>query len=246
MGVFTFLNKTKNDTSLGWMGVDIHSHLLPGIDDGSPDVATSVGYVERLQTLGLSQFYATPHIFNDVYPNTLATIRAALDQLKPSLPEDVAMEIAAEYMVDDTFGATWSRSYLLTLPDDHLLIEMSYMVENPQIDRHIFDLQVKGYKVILAHPERYLFYHQRPERYQRLKELGCLFQMNLLSPTGYYNAQVQKAAQHLLKRGMIDLVGTDLHHLKHLAAIEKFVLSGDAHGLFKKNPIKNLELFAIW
>ncbi|MBK1441643.1 histidinol phosphatase [Parapedobacter sp. ISTM3] len=246
MGVFTFLNKAKNDTGLGWMGVDIHSHLLPGIDDGSPDAATSVGYIKRLQALGLSQFYATPHVLNDLYPNTRATINAALDQLKPVLPPDVAMEAAAEYMIDDIFGTMWPPHFLLTLPDNYLLIEMSYVVENPQIDQYIVDLQAEGYKIIFAHPERYPFYHQRPERYEQFKELGCLFQMNLLSPTGYYNSQIQRAAQYLLKRGMIDLVGTDLHHRKHLAAIEKFVLSGDAHGLFKKNPIKNLELFAIW
>ncbi len=245
MGIFTFLNNAKNDTSLGWLGVDIHSHLLPGIDDGSPDVATSVSYIEQLQALGLSQFHVTPHIFGDVYPNTPTTIRAALSQLAPSLPPDVTVKPAAEYMVDHTFSTTWEHHSLLTLPHNHVLIEMSYAAENPQIDQHVFDLQVKGYNVILAHPERYIYYHQRQERYQRLKELGCLFQMNLLSPSGYYNTQVQKAAQYLLKRGMVDFVGTDLHHLKHLTAIEKFVLSGDAHRLFKKNAIKNLDLFAI-
>ncbi len=245
MGVFTFLIKTKNDTSLAWMGVDIHSHILPGVDDGSPDAATSANYIGRLQALGLSQFYATPHIFSEVYPNNAAIISNALKQLTPALPPGTIVQTAAEYMVDDVFAATWSNSNLLTLPNNHLLIEMSYIAETPQIDQYIFNLQVKGYKIVLAHPERYLYYHQRPERYQRLKELGCLFQMNLLSPTGYYNVQVQKAAKQLLKRGMVDLVGTDLHHRKHLAAIEKFVLSGNAHRQFKKNPIKNSALFAI-
>src|SRR5690606_8701424 len=110
------------------------------------------------------------------------------------------------------------------------------------IERVIFELQVHGYRPILAHPERYIYYHGRPERYQQLKNLGCLLQMNLLSPTGYYNPQVKKAAQYLLKRGMVDFVGTDLHHQKHRAAIEKVVLSGEADGAFKKNPIKNNEL----
>ncbi len=241
--MFTFLNKAKNHTSLDWLGVDIHAHLLPGIDDGSPDVATSLIYIGRLQALGLRQFHATPHVHQELYPNTPDTIRQALNSLAHVLPEDVQLEAAAEYMVDDMFRQLFiNGKRLLTLPDNHVLIEMSYVAESVHIEQTVFDLQVHGYKPVLAHPERYVFYHGRPERYQQLKILGCLFQMNLLSPTGYYNPQVRKAAQYLLKHGMVDFVGTDLHHHKHLAAIEKFVLSGDAHGAFKKNPIKNMNL----
>ncbi|GGG83194.1 capsular polysaccharide biosynthesis protein [Parapedobacter pyrenivorans] len=241
--MFTFLNKAKNHTSLDWLGVDIHSHLLPGIDDGSPDVETSLTYVDRLEALGLRHFYATPHIYMELYPNTAATIQSALDRLRQQLPPGVQLEAAAEYMVDDTFETRFTDGKkLMTLPGNHVLIEMSYIAENARIERIIFELQVHGYKPVLAHPERYLFYHGHLGRYEQLKRLGCLFQMNILSPTGYYNPQVKKAAQYLLKRGMVDFVGTDLHHQKHLTAIEKFVLSGEAHGAFKKNPIKNSAL----
>jgi len=241
--MFTFLNKARNHTSLGWLGVDIHSHLLPGLDDGSPDRDTSLSYIARLEILGLQRFYATPHVHAALYPNTEATIYPVLDDLRQALPEGIQLDAAAEYMVDDTFGTHIANGYqLLTLPGNHVLIEMSYIAESANIEHVIFELQVHGYKPVLAHPERYVFYHGRPQRYQQLKDLGCLFQMNLLSPTGYYNPQVKKAAQQLLKRGMVDFVGTDLHHQKHLASIEKFVLSGDAHGLFKKNAIKNNEL----
>ncbi|MGK6351552.1 tyrosine-protein phosphatase [Parapedobacter sp. DT-150] len=241
--MFTFLNKAKNHTSLEWLGVDIHSHLLPGLDDGSPDVETSVAYINRLEALGLRHFYATPHIYMEMYPNTTDTILPALDRLREALPAGIQLEAAAEYMVDDAFGTLFANGKkLLTLPGNHVLIEMSYVAESAPIERVIFELQVQGYKPILAHPERYVFYHGRSARYEQLKHLGCQFQMNILSPTGYYNPQVKKAAQNLLKRGMIDFVGTDLHHQKHLASIEKFVLSGDAHGVFKKNPIKNSNL----
>lgn len=241
--MFTFLNKAKNYTSLNWLGVDIHSHLLPGIDDGSPNIETSLTFLSRLDALGLQHFFATPHVYAELYPNTPNTIQLALDGLRQALPTGIELEAAAEYMVDDAFDSHFTKgNRLMTLPGNHVLIEMSYIAESAQIERIIFELQVHGYKPILAHPERYVFYHGNPERYQQLKYLGCLFQMNLLSPTGYYNPQVRKAAQHLLKRGMIDFIGTDLHHQKHLAAIEKFVLSGDAHAAFKKNPIKNSEL----
>jgi Capsular polysaccharide biosynthesis protein len=244
--MFTFLNKARNLTSLDWLGMDVHSHLLPGIDDGSPDLGTSLSYIGRLEILGLTRFYATPHVHSELYPNTATTIHPALDRLKQALPPGIELKAAAEYMIDDAFATSLAKGDpLLTLPDNHVLIEMSYAAESLHIEPIIFDLQMRGYRPVLAHPERYVFYHSRPDRYKQLKDLGCLLQMNLLSPTGYYNPQVKKIAHHLLKRGMIDFVGTDLHHQKHLAAIEKFVLSGDAHGLFKKNPIKNQKFNSI-
>lgn len=240
--MFTFLNKARNLTSLDWLGLDIHSHLLPGLDDGCPDLKTSLAYIARLEILGLTRFYATPHVHTELYPNTPETILPTLKNVVEALPPGIELNAAAEYMVDDSFATTLSNGgQLLTLPNNHVLIEMSYAAESLRIEQVIFDLQVRGYKPILAHPERYIFYHARPERYQHLKDLGCLLQMNLLSPTDYYAPQVKKAARYLLKREMIDFVGTDLHHHKHLVAIEKFVLSGYAHGLFKKNPIKNQE-----
>ncbi len=246
MGLFTVLNKTKTATNLSWMQVDIHSHILPGIDDGSPDVVASIGFLNRLHALGLTASYATPHVFKEMYPNDAGTIGTALVHLQTAaeavLPK-FQLAAAAEYMIDLDFVRLYRQGTLLTLPGNYVLIEMSYAAGNPEIDRHIFELQVKGFIPILAHPERYVFYHDRPERYQQLKNQGCLFQLNLLSPSGYYGSPVQKAAKWLLKRGMIDLVGTDLHHAKHMAAIEQFVLSGDAHGAFMKNPIKNQELF---
>lgn len=244
--MLTFLNKTKNLTNLSWLGVDVHSHLLPGIDDGSPNVATSLNYIQHLSALELDALYATPHVHADLYPNTPDTIQAALDQLQQALASEVKLYAAAEYMMDDRFETRYANgNKLLTLPGDHVLIEMSYAAESTHFERIIFELQTNGYKPILAHPERYLFYHNRLDYYQHIKDIGCLLQMNLLSPSGYYNLHVKNVAKHLLKRGMIDFVGTDLHHQKHLTALEKFVLSGDAHRAFKKNPIKNSDLLCI-
>lgn len=246
MGLFTVLNKAKTATNLSWMHVDIHSHVLPGIDDGSPDIETSMGFLRRLHALGLAASYATPHIFGEMYPNntdTIGTALTGLQAIKESQLPEFQLASAAEYMVDENFTTLYQQAKLLTLPGKHVLIEMSYAAEHPQIDRHLFELQVLGYKPILAHPERYVFCHNRPEQYRRLKSQGCLFQLNLLSPSGYYGEPVRKAAKFLLKRGMVDLVGTDLHHAKHMAAIERFVLSGDAYAVFMKNPIKNKELF---
>lgn len=244
MGLFTVFSK-KSDTDLSWLGVDIHSHVLPGVDDGSPDAETSVGYLQRLQQLGLYRFYATPHVHRDVHPNTPETIQTALRALRARLPDIAILDAAAEYMVDETFKALYDQELLLTLPGKHVLIEMSYAAESRIIDRTIFDLQVHGYTPILAHPERYVYYHGDTDRYKRYKDLGCLLQVNLLSPAGYYGAPVKRAAMALLHAGLVDLAGTDLHHAKHLVALEKFVLSGNAHRAFRKNDIKNASLFAL-
>ncbi len=244
MGLFTILRRTKSDTHLGWMATDVHSHLLPGIDDGSPNVETSIQLLRGLQALGLTHFHTTPHVISDVHPNTPETIGAALLALHQTLESPNIVSAAAEYMVDDAFKQLYKRDGLLTLPGKHVLIEMSYAAENRTIDTVLFDLQVLGYTPILAHPERYIYYHGSTEWYKRYKDLGCLLQVNLLSPSGYYGPPVKRAAQALLKAGLADLVGTDLHHQKHLLAIEKFVLSGGAYQAFRKNNIKNATLFA--
>jgi len=242
--MFSFFQKKKPlVTDLSWMGVDIHSHLLPSLDDGSPDVMTSVALIRRLSNIGLDTFHCTPHIFKELYPNTPQTINAALDQLRKALEEekiDVKVTAAAEHMVDSDFTV---EEGLMSLPDKHLLIEMSYLNETPNIEQVIFDLQIQGYTVVLAHPERYNFYHQNFPRYRRLKDMGCLFQLNLLAITGYYGKPVKQVAEQLLASKLYDLVGTDLHHEKHLQALEYAVHQGILFQKVGHFPFLNQQLF---
>ena len=221
-----FKKKVPVVADIRWLGVDIHSHLLPGIDDGSKNLEESLAYITRLHGLGFSKLICTPHIFTELYPNTPETISAALNLVQHSLKAakiDIEVSAAAEYMIDETFEI---NDNLMCLPGKRILIEMSYLYESPDIEKIIFDLQIKGYVVILAHPERYNFYHRVQERYKRLKDMGCLFQLNLLSVAGYYGKEVEKAARYLLKNKLYDFAGTDLHHENHLRTLEKIVLSG--------------------
>ena len=225
------------------MGVDIHSHLLPGIDDGSPDVATSVTYIKALMELGIEKFHCTPHILRDYYPNTPETINIALENLKQGLRDanvDVEVTAAAEHMMDDTFKV---EDNLLCLPGKHVLVEMSYLSETPNVEQVIFDLQIKGYKVILAHPERYNFYHKSYEKYHRFKEMGVLFQLNILAIMGYYGKNVKHTAEHLLENKCYDLIGTDLHHEKHLQILTHAVESGKLYQRLENYPFINQKLF---
>lgn len=241
--MFSFFRKKSKVYDLEWLGVDMHSHLLPGIDDGSPDVVTSLGLIKGLNALGLTKFLCTPHIFMELYPNTRETIGPALNNLRAAIHTEglpVNVGAAAEYMVDENFKITEN---LITLPGNYVLIEMSYLNESPNIEQVVFDLHIKGYHVVLAHPERYNFYHQDYKRFQRYIDMGVLFQLNLLSVTGYYGKEVKKAAEYLLDEGFYDLAATDLHHEKHLQALTNAVTGGFLHQKIGTYPFKNKELF---
>ena len=135
----------------------------------------------------------------------------------------IPFRAAAEYMMDDHFVLLFKMGDLLTLKGNYVLVEMSYINAPIQLYSILFDLQVAGYIPVLAHPERYLFYHHNFEEYQKLKKAGCKFQLNLLSVVGYYGDGIAKIAERLLQKGMYDFVGSDVHHDNHVAAFEQKV-----------------------
>lgn len=231
-----FRNKKAQVTaaSFSWLAGDIHSHLLPGIDDGSPDVETALSFIRYLHERGLKRFICTPHVIGDMFRNDETSINNALNilqkRLEVELP-DVVISAAAEYMLDDYFmQLLQSGKSLLTMGDGYLLTEFPYTVAPGNVNEMSFEIISAGYQPILAHPERYGYYHKNKRAFERLKELGFLFQMNLLSLTGYYGSRVKSTAKMLLKEGMVDFLGTDLHHENHLATLT----SAKSHILFEK------------
>ncbi|WP_025145049.1 tyrosine-protein phosphatase [Pedobacter jeongneungensis] len=241
--MLSFFSKKNKITDISWLGVDIHSHILPGIDDGSPDIETSVRLVKSLTELGFEQLIATPHILKELYPNTPESINKAKRDLQTALDNasiSTKLSAGAEYMIDQDFDLNES---LCTLDQKHLLIEMSYLSETPGISQTIFDVEIKGFKPVLAHPERYTFYFKDKSRLKRFKEKGCLLQLNLLSVLGYYGKDVKQLSESLLKEKMYDLAGTDLHHEKHLSALTAAVQSGKLYDLIGSYDFKNQEIF---
>ncbi len=224
----------------------MHSHILPGIDDGSPDTESSIRYIRGLQDLGFDRLFMTPHIFHGVHPNDTHSIRAAYDRLIHAVPEDICrdigMETAAEHMVTLEFDGKAEIADNCLLPGKRILIEMSYLAASPNIDTVIFDLQMNGYQPILAHPERYPYYYQDKSHIEQFKDQGCLLQCNLLSFTGYYGKSVQKMAYDIASKGLIDYVGTDLHHDRHLSALQDFYTKNDGRSIFAKCSIQNNQL----
>nr|WP_315152921.1 CpsB/CapC family capsule biosynthesis tyrosine phosphatase [uncultured Flavobacterium sp.] len=226
--------------------VDIHSHLLPGIDDGAKTFDDSLRLTQKLLSFGFSQFITTPHIIQYVWDNTLEQILANKTNTVKELERNnisIPFRAAAEYLMDDQFVRLFQSGELLTLKDNYVLVEMSYI--NPPIHLYniLFDLKIAGYIPVLAHPERYLFYHNNFDEYLKLKKTGCLFQLNLLSIVGYYGNNITKIAETLLKKGMYDFVGSDVHHDNHIAAFQQKVQLKDLLPL--KEIISNNHFFKI-
>lgn len=206
--------------------VDIHSHLLPGIDDGAKTIEDSISLISKMKSFGIKNFITTPHVLGDVYPNSTDTILQKLEELKSELTlregfEDISLRASAEYMMDEQFVQRLEQSDILTLQDNFILVEMSYFNAPINLYDILFEIQLKGFKPILAHPERYNFYHNDFQNYYKLKKAGCLFQLNLLSLTEQYGGGVKKTAEKLIKENLYDFVGTDTHHKNHLRLMEK-------------------------
>lgn len=201
--------------------VDFHSHILYGLDDGAKTKEDTVFLIDSLKEIGFSKLITTPHTTPMVWDNTKEAILSQYEKIKTELPElsaDVGLHTASEYLMDESFLQRLNEERLLTLKEDYVLVEMSYI--NPPIELFdiLFQLANKGYRIVLAHPERYNFYHNDFDVYNKLKEVGCLFQLNLLSSTGYYGDSVAQTADKLLKEKMYDFAATDAHHAKHINA----------------------------
>jgi len=205
--------------------VDIHAHLLPGIDDGAKSMEETMALIKTMRSYGIKKFIATPHVMEGVWENTPAIIQQKLTATNNCLKEeglyDVTIGAAAEYMLDAHFEQLLKEKQLLTLKDNIVLVELSYQSAPLNLYDLLFKIQVAGYKPLLAHPERYSFFHNNYKEYQKLKAVGCLFQLNLLSLSNYYGRYVQQIAIKLLKDAMFDFVGTDTHHLRHLDFLKK-------------------------
>ena len=226
--------------------IDIHSHLLPGIDDGAKSMNDTLSLLHTLKGYGFAQFITTPHILPGVWNNTKTGILANEESTKYLLKKDgieMPFKAAAEHLMDDTFVSLFKSEPLLTLKDNYVLVEMSYINAPINLYDILYELQLAGYKPVLAHPERYLFYHHRFEEYNRLKRAGCLFQLNLLSVTGYYGGDVLKIAEKLLNEGMINYTGSDVHHERHTQAFTNTIPFKKTDALVQ--ALKNNAFFKI-
>lgn len=213
-----------------FIGVDMHSHLVPGIDDGAQTVEDSVALVERLMEMGYRGAVTTPHVKFDHYPNTTETINTGLLVLQQTLKErniNFPIRAAAEYYIDDHFMEQLDTEPLLTVTDNQVLVELSFMMEPVGLHDILFKIQTRGYRPILAHPERYAYYHETPHVYEELRDRGCILQLNINALTGYYGRSVKHVAEDMLKKGLYEYCGSDMHHIKHADVLQSVLRSSN-------------------
>jgi tyrosine-protein phosphatase YwqE len=219
---------------------DIHSHFIPGIDDGSPDMETTISMIKEMQQLGFKKVITSPHVMSDFYQNTSETILSGLNEVRLELKAQaipIEIEAAAEYYVDFEFEQKIGKEKFLTFGENYILVELSFIEEPRNLFDIIFKLQLEGYKVVLAHPERYAYH--RMEDYNELKNRGVLLQINLLSLIGYYSPQVQKKTEKLIEENLVSFVGTDCHNMHHAQLYEKCQTKKAWHDLANSEMLLN-------
>ncbi len=209
--------------------VDIHNHILPGIDDGAKTVDESLEIIKTFSEFGIRNFIATPHIMHNYYPNDANTINTSLTLLKNGLlmneVKDVSIKVAAEHMIDANFETLLENREVMPLQKNYLLIEMSYLQASINFDDAIQKIAAQRYFPILAHPERYVYLHNRMGKHRKYKEQGILFQLNLLSLSEFYSKNVQQTAFKLLEEGMIDYVASDVHNMNQLRNLKEIKIT---------------------
>ncbi|MDG3581745.1 tyrosine-protein phosphatase [Galbibacter pacificus] len=209
--------------------VDIHCHIIPGIDDGAKNLYESFYLINRAMNMGITGFIATPHVLSDLYPNTPQTIANGYDEIKKYLEEKKitpsVFNVAAEYMVDSEFEKLLEDKNLLFLKDRYVLIELPFLQVPMNMERIIEQLTANNYIPVLAHPERYRYFHHQQFLLKNLKEMGCLLQLNALSLGNYYGKSIHKMAVDLVNSGYISFIGTDIHNQQHISKLEEVVLT---------------------
>jgi len=227
--MFNFFSKKLFLADLLKDFVDIHCHILPGIDDGAKTVEESISLIKKMNELGINQVIATPHVMQDFYPNNELSISNSFQKLIENLAKkklnQTVINPSAEYMMDHHFENLVKQKDLFPLKENYVLVEMSYFQPPINLQEIIREISMKGYIPVLAHPERYNYYHNKKEFYKILKQQGCLFQLNILSLSDHYGKAVQKAGMYLLEENLINFVATDTHNNNHLERLINIVIS---------------------
>lgn len=225
--------------------VDLHSHLIPGIDDGAQSMEESIILIKALKDLGYQKLITTPHIMFDNYQNTRQTILNGLQKVQEELLiRDIPIELdaTAEYYVDEGFINLIQKRELLPIGKKYILFETSYTHRPYQLEEIIFEIEAAGFVPLLAHPERYRYIKNQEEEYAHLKSLSVLFQVNINSLSGYYGSLAQKNALFLSEKGMIDFLGSDTHNIHQVKNLAKVFKSDAYKKVYLNNTIKNGQL----
>lgn len=247
MGFFNRIFGSKPDILPGTLlKTDIHSHFIPGIDDGATSLEDSIALIRKMRDLGYERLITTPHIMSDFYRNTPEIILEGLEKVKSAIAAEgieIVLEAAAEYYCDSAFEKSIVQGApLLSFAGKHILFELSYLNPSDIFETVVFKLQMEGYTPILAHPERYPYWYHSFDQYISLKERGILLQVNIASLTGHYGTGPKRIAERLIEAGLVDFLGSDVHKLSHIDLMVKASRERSFRELINSGTLRNAAL----
>lgn len=220
-----FKKKSQLPPSVLPLEVDIHSHLVPAIDDGIQTIEEGLDILREMVQLGYKKIITTPHTMMEVYPNSPKTINNGLQLMKKAIIEadiPITIEAATEYYLDESFIERLDNDEpLMTFGDNYVLFETSFINEPPFLKEATFKMNIKGYKPVYAHPERYLYLIENDDLLEEMIDRDIFFQLNLNSLTGMYSKPVQKFAEKLIDKKAVRFVGTDCHNIAHIEQLKR-------------------------
>lgn len=237
--------KALPPVDLGMLKCDIHSHFIPGIDDGAPTMEASLELLRAMHGLGYRKVITTPHSMADGYKNPPEVILGGLEKVRRAVKEeglDIQVDAAAEYYLDHALQEKITSQKLLTFGTDKVLFELPFISEPAVLLNVVFEMQTQGFQPVLAHPERYQFWHTDMGTMEKLKDRGVIFQLNMIALAGAYGPAARKQAEKIADRGWYELVGSDCHSMKHIEAMEAARTEPCLHKLVESGKLLNAKL----
>lgn len=249
MGIFSKLFGSKQPAlgpaDLSVLGCDVHSHFIPGIDDGAQTLEQSIELLTAMRELGYRKVITTPHSMADGYRNPPEKILGGLEKLRAEVRRvglDMEVDAAAEYYLDHELEQRVLSGEVLTFGDRLLLFELPFISEPAILLSVVFQMQTQGYRPVLAHPERYSFWYTDFSKLEQLKERGVLFQLNMVALTGAYGPQARQVAERMIDAGYYELLGSDCHNMNHVQAIHHTLTRPYLHKLIGSGKLLNATL----
>lgn len=224
---------------------DVHSHFIPGIDDGAQTLEQTMELLTAMHDLGYRKVITTPHSMADGYKNSPEIILGGLEKVRAEVQRqglDITVEAAAEYYLDHALEEQVNAGTVLTFGNKLLLFELPFIGEPAMLKHVVFQMQTQGYRPVLAHPERYTFWYNDFNKFTELKERGVLFQLNLVALSGAYGPQAKQMAERMIDAGYYELLGSDCHNMNHVQAIHNTLTRPYLHKLIGSGKLLNSSL----
>ena len=203
MSLFSFLKKNKaSKKPVAKLTTDIHSHFIPAIDDGSQSMDETIDLLSEMESLGYKKVITTPHTMSNSFDNTPEIILSGLENVREAINKNglnIEIEAATEYYLDETFiSRIENKEKLLTFGDNYVLVETGFMNEPPELKEASFLMTMMGYKMVLAHPERYVYLLENKQLLEDIINRDIILQLNIVALTGCYSKPVQNLQKNSL------------------------------------------------